>query len=202
MCKDYLEHISIVIDPFDDIGYPMPQGLTADAVVISHEHHDHNNLSLVHGNPSVIRTTGIHHLGETQIELIKTYHDEQDGTKRGINHLIKIKADGLILLHCGDLGHIPDDIVISQIKSPDVLLVPVGEIYTLSLHKVIKLIKMINPGIIFPMHYQTSALSFKLGDIQAFLEQVGDYTEYQDNMIELNQALLTKKQTIVLTPNI
>src|SRR4051794_24332772 len=38
----------ILMDPIPKgLGYPLPAGLKADAVTISHEHPDHNNLALL-----------------------------------------------------------------------------------------------------------------------------------------------------------
>jgi len=44
---------TIATDPFnDDIGHPKPT-LAPDAVTISHEHFDHNNVGLLQGSPKV-----------------------------------------------------------------------------------------------------------------------------------------------------
>ena len=49
---------SILTDPCDsETGYEL-KDITCDAVTVSHEHHDHNCLSIVAGTPLVIRTTG------------------------------------------------------------------------------------------------------------------------------------------------
>src|SRR6267154_5984844 len=46
----------ILMDPIaKGIGYPLPAPLKVDAVTISHEHADHNNLGLVSGRPKVLR---------------------------------------------------------------------------------------------------------------------------------------------------
>src|SRR5262245_35068559 len=42
----------ILMDPIaKGLGYPLPAGLRADAVTISHEHPDHNNLALLTNKP-------------------------------------------------------------------------------------------------------------------------------------------------------
>ena len=45
----------IALDPFGQIGFPMPSGVTADAVTITHEHGDHNNAALIQGSPKILR---------------------------------------------------------------------------------------------------------------------------------------------------
>src|SRR4051812_32691566 len=45
----------IVMDPIPKgLGYDLPLGLKADAVTISHEHSDHNNLGLLVNKPRVL----------------------------------------------------------------------------------------------------------------------------------------------------
>jgi len=58
--KVFTDSCSVVFDPFENIGYPMPKGLTADYVIISHEHHDHNNPSLIGGHPQILRKAGLY----------------------------------------------------------------------------------------------------------------------------------------------
>ena len=48
-------NLRVVIDPYKtDIGYDDPE-LTADLVLVTHEHFDHNNVDLVRGEPHVAR---------------------------------------------------------------------------------------------------------------------------------------------------
>ncbi len=48
-------NITVVIDPYSgDIGYDVPN-LTADLVLVTHEHGDHNNVDGVGGGPVVVR---------------------------------------------------------------------------------------------------------------------------------------------------
>lgn len=190
--------VSIVIDPFDNIGYPMPKNLTADYVVISHEHHDHNNISLVQGIPTAIRTSGAHEFKHFIAELISVFHDETGGAKRGKNNIIKLTLENMVLVHCGDLGHLPSAEVLAKIQSPDVLLVPVGEVYTLALKEVWQFIQQINPQIIIPMHYQTPKLSFHLGSLQNFLKDAREVVYQRSNKIEINPQTLQQSRIIVV----
>ena len=188
----------IVIDPFDNIGYPLPTNLFADLVLISHEHHDHNNIALLKGTPAVFRTPGSYQFKQAQIELIQVFHDNSGGSQRGKNNLIKITADGYNLVHCGDLGHLPDIEVLAKIGKPDILMIPVGEIYTLSLQEVWSFIKALEPILVFPMHYRTPNLRFGLGELSAFLKNAPHYTTWGSESIEISADLLEKPDVIVM----
>jgi L-ascorbate metabolism protein UlaG (beta-lactamase superfamily) len=189
---------AIVIDPFDNIGYPLPQNLQAEFVFVSHDHHDHNNVSLVRGKPELIRKPGSYERKTFKAELIPVYHDDEYGSKRGRNNLIKISLEGITLVHCGDLGHLPGPDVLDRIAHPDLLLVPVGEIYTLALEDVDRLISHLQPKLVFPMHYGTPALSFRLGSLDAFTRNASSVIRHDSNQINITPELLNTPATIVL----
>ncbi len=51
--------VTVVIDPFGpEIGLKLPKDLSADAVLITHSHPDHNNSAAVEGNPLVFSGPG------------------------------------------------------------------------------------------------------------------------------------------------
>ena len=75
----------VVTDPFDEsVGYPLPK-IRADVVVVSHDHHDHNNVKVVGGDPAVVRGSGKKTAAGIEFEGIATYHDEKKGKLRGKN---------------------------------------------------------------------------------------------------------------------
>jgi len=77
------EDISIIADPFTNIGYKMPQGIRADIVISSHDHFDHNNFELVEGNYKLIRSEGKYNVKGVNFEMLATWHDESQGNERG-----------------------------------------------------------------------------------------------------------------------
>ena len=196
--KLYNANASVVIDPYDDMGYPMPLNLSADYVLVSHAHHDHNNVSLVKGNPTLIDKAGKYAWGELSIELIPVWHDEVGGTKRGINHIIKIDWEGRTFIHCGDLGHLPGLEILTRIHKPDALFVPIGEVYTLDLDKVHVFIAALQPKLVFPMHYKTHAISFGLGELENFLNKYKNVLSISSNILDLTPELFSAKRTIVM----
>jgi len=198
MWKIIANGFSVVLDPFDNIGYPMPSNLLAEYVIISHEHHDHNNVALVKGNPQVIRNSGLHRLPDFSVELIPVFHDNEAGAKRGKNHLIKLEIEDLTLIHCGDLGHLPSSDILEKIDKPDVLMIPVGEIYTLEMNDAWKFIKSIQPKLILPMHYNTDKLSFKLGRLEAFTQYSENVNYHDSNVLEISPELLSQQSTVIV----
>ncbi|MDP8221252.1 MAG: MBL fold metallo-hydrolase [Candidatus Stygibacter frigidus] len=175
------DKISIVIDPFTDIGYNMDIDVSADVLLSSHDHFDHNNIDLIKGNPLILKEAGKFEHGNSKFELIQVWHDKKNGKQRGKNLLMKFTVGGKTFLHCGDLGHMPSPEIIGTLKNIDVLLLPVGGIFTIDAQEAIELVKIIKPKIIFPMHYDTPALNFDLAPVDDFLK-------YYDNILRFNKA--------------
>ena len=97
--------LTVVIDPYDPkIGYKLPK-LSADVVLVTHDHFDHNNSAAVSDSRLVIDTPGEYEVGGVFIYGRGVYHDDKQGAERGKNTMYLISIDGIDILHVGDLGH-------------------------------------------------------------------------------------------------
>ena len=147
----------IVTDPYDaSTGYPVTP-LRADAVLVSHGHHDHSAVETIDGWTKKIDSAGTHTLApEITVDGIDCYHDDAQGAKRGPNTVFVIHAEGLNVAHFGDIGHLPDEALCRQLGRIDVALVPVGGDYTIGPAQALELKNLIKPRVLIPMHYRTS----------------------------------------------
>lgn len=197
--------LTIVIDPYDPkkTFYKLPK-LSADLVLSTHDHFDHNYVEGVSDYKMVIDRPGEYEIQEVYIEGFKVFHDEKNGEERGSNTMFQITMDDLNILHCGDLGHELQKQTLEKILDIDVLLIPVGGTYTIDPDVATKVISSIEPGIVVPMHYQTekTELSKDLVPLQKFLDEMGD-----DNVQKLDILKLSGKsdipeetQVIVINP--
>jgi L-ascorbate metabolism protein UlaG (beta-lactamase superfamily) len=95
-----------------------------------------------------------------KIRSIGTYHDEEQGMKYGINTIFVIDVDGWKIAHLGDLGHLLSPQQVKEIGEVDVVMIPVGGIYSLNGSQANKVVKQLKPKeYIFPIHYGTAQLS-------------------------------------------
>ena len=147
----------LVTDPFDaHTGYPMVP-VRADCVTLSHAHGDHSCVEKVTGAPVVLRESGTHSpLPDVRITGIPSFHDDERGAKRGANLLMLIEMDGLRVLHCGDLGHLPDEEILRGAGRVDILLIPVGGFFTIDAEAAMETCRLFAPRVIVPMHYRTA----------------------------------------------
>lgn len=166
-----LEKIKILMDPYNEsLGYP-PLNLTADCVTVSHKHFDHNHIQAVSNSPIVISSTQETQIGLVNIKGISVYHDDQKGLKRGENIIFIFEGENLRIAHLGDLGHILSDKEINNLKEIDILLIPVGGVYTVDADSAFKIVESLMPKIVIPMHYKTSYLKFDLGTVEEFTKK-------------------------------
>mgnify|MGYP000946526925 CR=1 FL=1 len=146
--------LRILTDPFDEsVGYPLPSR-EADIVTVSHHHHDHDYVRILPGKPQIVDSEGRHNISGLEIQGFPTYHDEAQGSKRGINILFSFTLDGVRVIHLGDLGHLLSDELLAQIGKVDIVCVPVGGYFTIDAQQAYQVVQQLNPKLVLPMHYK------------------------------------------------
>ena len=159
----------LVTDPADERSIPNLPRVTADVITLSHRHHDHCAVERIGGEPIVKESTDPETIAGFSIRGFSAFHDEVKGAKRGANTIFLFEADGQRFVHCGDLGHMPDEETLAAIRGCDVLLIPVGDVYTVDGKTAWAIAKRIAPKTVVPMHYATPDLGFALEPVNNFL---------------------------------
>jgi L-ascorbate metabolism protein UlaG (beta-lactamase superfamily) len=202
----------IVMDPIPKgIGYELPQGLKADAVTISHEHYDHNNVAFVTGKPRVIRgltadkkgwTRVDEKLKDVSIRTVGVYHDAERGAQRGLDAVFIFEVGGVRIAHLGDLGHVLNDEQLAAIGAVDVLLVPVGGRFTIDALQATRVVEQLRPRImVIPMHYKTDAVTIKeLEPLALFLDGKSNVRRETARAIALSPMKPRPAAEIVVLP--
>ena len=160
----------IVTDPFDaSVGYPVPS-LEADGILVSHHHHDHDAVENIAGHPQVIDYAGLHTFApDVKVTGILADHDDAGGAKRGKTLLFLLEAEGLRVVHLGDLGCLLDADQLEALGQADILLLPVGGFYTIDARTARDVAEQLDPRIIIPMHYRTEAnADWPIGPVEDF----------------------------------
>ncbi len=165
---------TVVTDPFDaaEIGYE-PLKLKADIVTISHEAPGHSFVSAVKGKEHTITGPGEYEIGGVFITGVQTNsHTKRDGDEPR-NTLYVFDYEGVTVAHLGDLRRVPTQTEIEALGNVHVALVPVGGGGGLTAAKAAEVISLLEPGIVIPMHYNTSATKLKLAPLSKFLKEMG-----------------------------
>ena len=150
----------VVTDPYGKIGTMKLPALSADLVTVSHAHADHNNIDAVAGTARREKPFVITQPGEYEVEGISvfgypTFHDNKEGAERGGNTIYIIQAEGLRLLHLGDLGHPLSEKLLDELDTVDLVMVPTGGYYTMDGKVASDVVASLEPSYVLPMHYRT-----------------------------------------------
>ena len=174
----------IVLDPYYVETYPALH-VDADEVLCSHSHRDHAFLEAV--------TLSGRDWAESPfaVETVSTFHDEKGGALRGENSIHILRAEGLTVVHCGDLGHELSEEQLEKIKGCDVLLIPVGGYYTIDAITAKKVAAAVAPHVLVPMHYRFGAHGYpEIGTLEDFLALCDAARVYR---LDANGFTLTKE---------
>src|SRR4030043_769031 len=152
-CFEITNDLTVVTDPHDgkSIGIPTPS-VQGDIILLSHDHFDHSSgVKIVEKEGSKIITDGRKRtISNIEISGVDSFHDENNGAKRGSNVIYKFIMDGMKFCLLGDLGHELDDATVQKIGPIDILFIPVGGNFTIDDKKAWNVIKKIKPKIIIP----------------------------------------------------
>lgn len=190
----------VIIDPFltgnplADIG---PDKLPkVDAVLLSHGHDDHlgDAIPIAKRDGAVIVATyelasfceskgakvhkmnvgGAHQFPFGRVKLVPAFHsgsvDGDDGSYSGSPCGLVVTIGNQTVYHAGDTGLTMEMRLLEG--RVDVMLVPIGDNYTMGIEDAVRAVEFVKPHIAVPMHYNTFD-SIKV-DPQEFKRQVGN----------------------------
>ena len=201
----------VLIDPFGALGerlaergitfrHPPVEGVSADLVLVTHEHSDHNAVDGAEGSPVVIRSTaGTLDSPIGEIVAIASEHDDRAGTQRGPNTIFCFTLDGFRYCHLGDFGQAA--LRAEQrdaIGDVDLLFVPIGGGPTIGGAEAAAVVRELGPRIVVPMHYRNEGADF-LEPPDAFLEALGAGVERIDSSeVDLDEVSAEAGAQVVL----
>jgi L-ascorbate metabolism protein UlaG (beta-lactamase superfamily) len=151
--------------------YPPIEGVSAQLLLVTHEHGDHNAVDVVGGDPHVVRSkAGTFETPLGEVVSINGEHDDAAGTERGANAIVVFTLGGMRVCHFGDFGQRElREEQAQAIGTPDLLFLPVGGGPTIDGAHATRIAERLGAQIVVPMHYRTEALSF-LEPIDGFLQ--------------------------------
>lgn len=138
-----------------------------DAIACTHPHEDHSAWTPELGTTT--RLEGDAQLGALTVRGRAVFHDTHAGTRMGLVTMLSFEAEGVRVVHCGDIGSYDADDV-AWLRGTDVLLVPVGGTYTLDGPQAAELVRQVQPRMAMPMHAADPRIALPLAPLQNFLQ--------------------------------
>jgi L-ascorbate metabolism protein UlaG (beta-lactamase superfamily) len=171
-----VDSLKILIDPFIS-GNPNiqinPLSINPDIILVSHDHEDHlgDTINIAKSsNCDVICISDlakelskykIHVIGgniggtikykSLDITFVKAEHSSKTGVCVG--YVIKTKEKTFYF--AGDTGVFYDMKTIKELYNPEIVFLPIGGVYTMDPKQAAYAIKLLEPKVVVPMHYET-----------------------------------------------
>ncbi len=173
---------SILIDPFitgNPVATVQAKSLQANAIIVTHGHEDHVGDSVeiaLRCNSQVVacyelanwftsKGTNAHGMqiggsrefpfGKVKFTIAHHSSVAPDGTYAGNPAGVLLTIAGKTIYHTGDTGLFYDMKLIGEMNPVDIMLLPIGDNYTMGIDDAVKAVELTNPKFVIPMHYNT-----------------------------------------------
>ncbi len=175
----------IIVDPYEKGSVPgleLPRHLEAEEVYCTHEHHDHNARDL-------ITLSGRDLANPWKESTLTVPHDDANGTKRGMNHMLILEGEGHKIVHFGDLGRLLTMEETAVLAGADCILIPCGGYFTIDAGQAAEIIAQLHPQLTILMHYRTGAKGYDvLADLKDVRQAIPETVSLRQNSITLGTA--------------
>jgi L-ascorbate metabolism protein UlaG (beta-lactamase superfamily) len=148
--------IAALTDPHS--GHPPP--IKPDVATISNEHPTHNQVRAIPDSTRVLRgRTPEGEWVEVNVSVgdlsIKSLPSSGGNSLEvpARNSIFVFRAQGLCVVHLGNLRQPLDDAQRQRLGRPDVLMIPIDGHWTLTYDQIALTISQLQPAIVLPMHY-------------------------------------------------
>ena len=192
--------LRVITDPYavgGGINYS-PIKETADVVIVSHDHGDHNNVSAIQGKPEVVKGSGTKTAKGIQFKGVATFHDACQGQQRGMNTILCFTMDDVRLCHLGDLGHVLSPGQVNEIGAVDILFIPVGGFFTIDALTASEVCEQLKPKVVIPMHFKTAKCAYPIAGVEDFLKGKKNVRKVAGSEVEFEGTKLPPATEIVL----
>jgi L-ascorbate metabolism protein UlaG (beta-lactamase superfamily) len=185
----------ILIDPYEPGGFEgalnyKPIDEQVDVILVSHQHADHNYIAECHKKAELFDQVGEFEFEDAKILGFHSFHDEEEGKKLGENIIFVVKTDDITICHLGDLGHKLSVAEAEMMGDIDVLLLPVGGLYTINANVATDVMQTLKPKICIPMHYKSEKITVDFAPVDDFLAGKKNVKHLQQSEIELEYEKL------------
>jgi L-ascorbate metabolism protein UlaG (beta-lactamase superfamily) len=191
-------NVTLVVDPYQNTtGLRFPRTLEAQAVAITHDDEDANNLSAVVGDPFVITTPGEYEVREVFVYGIAA--PTAGKGKPSKNVIYRIETENMSIAHLGCLDRELTDAELQELSDIDILMIPVGGGRVMSPSVASEVIGSIEPRVVIPMTHGIPNVKEKLGTVDEFCKAFGVCRRESANKYKVSRKDLPEDDMLIMT---
>ena len=109
-----------------------------------------------------------------------------------------MNVDGVQVCHLGDLGHVLNAKELAEIGGVDILISPIGGLFTIDPMEAARNAELMNPKVFIPMHFKTGKCGFPLAPVEAFLQGKLRVKQPEASEASFDKASLPEQMEIVV----
>lgn len=206
---------SVIIDPYlkdNPVAAVQPETVSPQWILVTHGHADHlgdaieiarNNKSTVIAPTELARYCaqrgckthamyigGSYDFGAIKVKMTLAFHGSGLGSPaeylgHPCGYLLTL--EGKTIYHAGDTGLFGDMELIGRRQPIDAALLPIGDNYTMGPEDAIEAARLIKPGLVVPMHYNTWGIIAQ--DPEAFSNSLNTLTGIPAKVLKPGESL-------------
>ena len=170
------DNATVVCNPINkDSGLKAPR-FSADIVTLSNESYL-TNVENIKGisaeRPFIISSAGEYEIKDAFIYGIFCQHEKDENKIDCKNTIYRIEIDGMTVVHLGDLSHPFSNGQLENLKTVDILILPVGGGQVIDGKQAFILANQIEPRLVIPVYYKTPGLKIKVDGLDKFCHEAG-----------------------------
>lgn len=167
-----------------------------DALLRTHSHEDHAAWTPELGTQRWLDAPL--ELANLKLEARAAFHDAKLGTHMGLVRMVSLRAEGLRIVHSGDLGQ-ADESDVAWLRGTDLLLIAAGGTWTLDGPAAADLARRCGARAVVPMHCADPRVDLALQPLDGFLSAWAGPAIRLGELTGATLASLTESTAIVLT---
>lgn len=173
---------SIITDPaLSELGVKEPNVAKFDVCLLTDSNARPQNV----GEAFVVDSPGEYEVKGYSVKGISAKAHVADETHSDLRTIYRVSNSDMHVLICGHIYPEFTDAQLETIGMIDVMVVPIGgNGYTLDAVGAMKLIKMVDPKIVIPTHFEDSGLQYTVpqASLETFIKEIGAPHEHLDKL--------------------
>ena len=145
-----------------------------------------------------IQGPGEYEIGGIFVRGLPTHWPSAESNGQDTGYVYRYTVDGISICHLGQLSAPPDQEVIDQFESPQVLIVPPGGRGSFSRGDAIRLVSAMTPSYVIPMGYAAAKPAENKEAIDGFLHELGMDLPEPAATLTIRRGTLSSENTEVV----